>query len=264
MAKKDTAHRRVLNIVPSKGVEKDWTFDTAVKAGVTARAASLPPKVDLREPWHKVANQGDTGSCVGWASADSVLRWHLVKNNKLPKTQPLSVRFVWMSSKETDEFRSRPSSFIEESGTSLKAALDVLRKFGCLLDTDLPFKSGKLYTGTEDDLYAKASRFKIQSYYNLISQNKIQNWKNWLANHGPIFTCLDVDKNWYDVKKDGKLNRYDAKSAEGGHAVAIVGYTSDRFIVRNSWGESWGDKGYAYASLDYADAAFYEAYGIMI
>ena len=62
-----------------------------------------------------------------------------------------------------------------------------------------------------------------------------------------------------------------------GHAVTIVGYTSDRFIIRNSWGEGWGDNGFAYASLSYAQDAFkfrnfnggvesneLEAYGIAV
>jgi C1A family cysteine protease len=34
----------------------------------------------------------------------------------------------------------------------------------------------------------------------------------------------------------------------GGHCVVAVGYDtpSRRFIVRNSWGDGWGDKGYCY------------------
>ena len=44
--------------------------------------------------------------------------------------------------------------------------------------------------------------------------------------------------------------------------VALVGYTPDRFIVRNSWGTGWGDKGFGYASLAYAQDAFTEAYGV--
>ena len=39
----------------------------------------------------------------------------------------------------------------------------------------------------------------------------------------------------------------------GGHAVVCVGYDdkSQRFICRNSWGTSWGDKGYFYMPYNY-------------
>ena len=53
-------------------------------------------------------------------------------------------------------------------------------------------------------------------------------------------------------------------SADGGHAAALVGYDDDMFIVRNSWGEYWGDWGFAYASNVYAAAAFDEAYGVSV
>lgn len=36
-----------------------------------------------------------------------------------------------------------------------------------------------------------------------------------------------------------------------GHAVTIVGYDENGFIFKNSWGESWGDKGYGWISFDY-------------
>ncbi|CAF1006985.1 unnamed protein product, partial [Didymodactylos carnosus] len=37
------------------------------------------------------------------------------------------------------------------------------------------------------------------------------------------------------------------------HALLAVGYsdTSQAFIVRNSWGENWGDHGYCYIPYDY-------------
>ena len=43
------------------------------------------------------------------------------------------------------------------------------------------------------------------------------------------------------------------ESLLGGHAVLCVGFDDDKktFIVRNSWGESWGDKGYFYLPYDY-------------
>jgi C1A family cysteine protease len=43
------------------------------------------------------------------------------------------------------------------------------------------------------------------------------------------------------------------EKAMGGHAVVGVGYDdkTKRFIVRNSWGENWGKKGYFTMPYDY-------------
>ncbi|HEY9048604.1 MAG TPA: C1 family peptidase [Ohtaekwangia sp.] len=263
-AKKNPHAKRVLNIVPSIDVYKDWNIATAMNSNVF-KAAKLPASIDLREDWWKINDQGSTGSCVGWALADSVLRWHFVNAGKLPKNKLLSVRFIWMASKEEDEFTSRPTTFIEEAGTSLKSALDVTRKFGCVEDDDLSFANGKLTQDDEDVFYSKASAYKIRSYYNLQTGDPLENWKKWLASNGPVFTALDVDDTWYNAKKTkGNLAKYTTQHY-GGHAVAIVGYTKKYFIVRNSWGTSeWGDKGFGYASYAYARAAFQESYGVSI
>jgi Papain family cysteine protease len=111
---------------------------------------------------------------------------------------------------------ARPTTFIEPEGTSLKAALDVARKYGAVRERDLPFSVARLYKGD-----AKATA--------------------------------------------GVLAEYHADTAEGGHAVALVGYDENHFIVRNRWGVTQrGDKGFGYASTAYAQAAFTEAYGITL
>jgi hypothetical protein len=262
--KKIPSSKRILNIVPSVNTDKDWDIATAQKSDVFS-AGKLPSGKDLREAWWKINDQGATGSCVGWSLADSVLRWHFVEAGKLPKTKLLSTRFIWMASKEEDEFTSRPTTFIEEAGTSLKAALDIARKYGCVLDEDLPFGSGKLNPEKEDIFYSRASAFKIRAYYNLHTGDRLENWKKWIASNGPVFTALDVDDTWYNAgNTKGKLTKYTSPTY-GGHAVAIVGYTKNHFIIRNSWGtEEWGDKGYGYASYAYARAAFLESYGVSL
>ena len=73
-------------------------------AGALGAVAAIPVSVDLRQSWWTIGDQGQTGSCVGWASADGVMRYHMVKTNKLSKTELLSPRFVWMASKEADEY----------------------------------------------------------------------------------------------------------------------------------------------------------------
>jgi C1A family cysteine protease len=65
--------------------------------------------------------------------------------------------------------------------------------------------------------------------------------------------------------KRGKLDQYKPETRRGGHAVALVGYTPDAFIVRNSWGTTaWGDQGFGYASSAYAQADFTEANGLTV
>ena len=261
--RKKKNEKRILNCLPSKDRDKDWAFGNAAAAGVVAAPAALPPSKDLRESWWKIGNQGGTGSCVGWGTADALLRWHFVKANRLGKDEKLSVRYVWMASKETDEFTNAPTTFIETDGTSLKSALDVVRKYGVVTDKVLAFASGKLYKDEANTFYALASQRKISSYFNL--GTNISNWRTWLATKGPILIRLNVDATWDNASAThGNLDIYQPQTARGGHCVAFVGYTPDRFIVRNSWGTSWGDGGFAFASLQYAQAAFTEAYGVSL
>ena len=271
-ARKTTARRRatrgrqpkrILNCEPSPKQSEDWTYDHAAEADVVDAAPPIPSSKDLRAAWWKVADQGTTGSCVGWATADSVLRWHFVQAKRLAENTLLSPRFIWMAAKETDPNISRPTTFIEEEGTSLKTALDIARKFGVVMDTTLPFASGKLYPQDAKTFYAIAATRKILAYFNL--DTDLSRWRAWLATKGPILTRLDVDRTWDQASAtSGNLDTYQSNKTRGGHAIALVGYTPDRFIVRNSWGTSWGDKGYAYASLTYAQEAFTEAYGVTL
>jgi C1A family cysteine protease len=258
--------KRVLNVVPSRDQERDWRFADAAAASLVATAATVPKSKDLRETWWKVGDQGTTGSCVGWATADALLRWHFVKGGRIKQTDTMSKRFIWMASKETDQFSSQPTTFIEDAGTSLKAALDVARKFGSVRETTLPFGGG-LYPGRPETFYALAAQLKISSYFNLSFDRggTFDSWRRWLATNGPILTRLDIDRTWDDASTTGgNMDAYQPKTKRGGHAVAIVGYTPDRFIVRNSWGTNWADNGFGYASLAYTKDAFTEAYGIAV
>ncbi len=269
MAKKVTKSSfvdRICNLVPSQNTESDWHYEDAVASFALGAPPALPVSKDLREPtWWSINDQENTGSCVGWATADGVVRWHMTKAGRLEKKVLLSPRFVWMASKETDEFTSRPETFIEGAGTSLKSALDVCRKYGTVPDSLLPFKVQQLmFAGNENTFFATAAQRKISGYFNL--QKNLQQWKSWIANNGPILAALNVDDTWSNATTTkGKLDEFLPNTVRGGHAIAVVGYTADRFIIRNSWGTSWGDKGFAYASHKYINDAFFnEAYGVSL
>jgi C1A family cysteine protease len=257
---------RLCNLKPSRQTETDWQFHHAIESGALAAPAALPTSLDLRKPWWDIGDQKNTGSCVGWGSTDGVARYMFVTANRLAQQAKLSPRFTWMASKETDQFTTRPETMIEEAGTTLKAAVDILRNFGAVPETMLPFNIvAAMYTGDENTFFSTAAMRKIAAYFNL--QRNLPNWRTWLVQHGPILVGLNVDHTWDNATATGgKLDTFMPNTVRGGHAVAIVGYTTDhRFIIRNSWGTGWGDKGFAYASENYINGAFYnESYGVTL
>ena len=96
--------------------------------------------------------------------------------------------------------------------------------------------------------------FKINEYG--LVKNIIQ-LKNAILMNGPCFGALPV-YNW---------NKYFWRNEEnnglmGYHAISIVGYNNNGFIIRNSWGKSFGDGGYT--ELTYSEfETFLEIWTIM-
>ncbi len=268
--------RFVLNCSESPSHENDWSFEDAavaqaegdsmlsqpLKIGTGNLRDPIPESVDLRRPWWKIRHQGKTGACVGFATADGVLRWLYTINGKMLETERPSPRFIWMANKETDDLTRYPTTFIESAGTSTKLALRIAQKYGCVPEHMLPM-DGSLSKLRANVFFSIAAQFRITAYYNL--GTNLDQWRAWIAHVGPILTRLDVDKSWKKATSlGGKLTKYKKPTHYGGHAVCLVGYTEDYFIVRNSWGKDWGDQGFAYCSNEYSVNAFKEAYGAVL
>jgi len=238
MARKKPAGKeshRICNLVPSKNTEQDWQFETAVRSSALTAVAALPPSKDLRAAWWNIGDQESTGSCVGWASTDGVMRYHLVTAGKLGQKERVSPRCTWMASKETDQFVQRPETFIEGAGTSLKAAMDICRKYGVVPETMLPFHiSTTMFVGNEDDFFSTAVQRRASAYYNLLKN--FSQWRTWLASNGPIMVGLNVDATWDNATAThGLLDVFQPNTVRDGHAVCLIGYTKDgRFIIRNN------------------------------
>ena len=90
---------------------------------------------------------------------------------------------------------------------------------------------------------SKNGVLKIREYVR--PQNVLEMKYAILAN-GPCFGALPVfnDKKYF-WKKESPRQR-----VSGYHAIALVGYTENGFIIRNSWGRSFGENGYPFLDME--------------
>lgn len=65
---------------------------------------------------------------------------------------------------------------------------------------------------------------------------------------GPVSVAVDFSKQ--HAYKGGVIQPQDCKQ-DPHHAVLLVGYTPDYWIIKNSMGTNWGDQGYAYIKRGY-------------
>lgn len=96
---------------------------------------------------------------------------------------------------------------------------------------------------------------KIEGYAKV---NSIEAAKYALIMFGPIVAGFPVysragDQFWHKIGYN-----------QGGHAVTIVGYNKDGFIIRNSWGANWADRGHVLIPYDEFNQYCFESWTITL
>lgn len=103
------------------------------------------------------------------------------------------------------------------------------------------------YTGKDGSCQANASEGKVLvTQIHNVKAESVDQLKAAIAK-GPVSVTIDAETTTFQMYNAGILDSAEC-GTELDHAVAAVGYGTengqDFYIVRNSWGASWGENGY--------------------
>jgi C1A family cysteine protease len=120
----------------------------------------------------------------------------------------------------------------------------VLAKQGAAPESLWPYVLSKCFT--KPTAAAATAALEHQALaYKRVDNTKLSDLLAALAEGLPIAFGSMLYENFYSLSKRFEVPAPKGK-ALGGHAMLICGYNQSRkaFLVRNSWGVGWGDKGY--------------------
>jgi C1A family cysteine protease len=199
---------------------------------------NLPPSVDLSSACPPVYDQGQLGSCTANAIAGAI-EFDQMKA-KLPEFTP-SRLFIYYNERDME------GTVNSDAGAQIRDGIKSVATLGAPPETDWPYNIAAFAQKPPDKAFSDAKQHLVVLYQRLVQE--ANTLKGCLASGFPFvfgFTCYESFES-QTVATTGILPM--PKSGEkvvGGHAVVCVGYddTAQQFLIRNSWGNAWGLKGY--------------------
>jgi len=204
----------------------------------------LPAVVDLRSHLSPVVDQGNLGSCTANAIVSGLWEYLWVGMGNI--LQRFSRLFLYYFE------RLLEGTVKEDSGAYIRDGMKSLQKTGVCTEKLWPYIIKKFTKRPGQEAIDEAGKYKICEYQRI---NTLQELKMALADGQPVVFGFEVFESFEtdSVTKTGLVPMpQDSEESLGGHAVLAVGYDDVKgwVIVRNSWGEAWGDKGYFYMPYD--------------
>ena len=210
--------------------------------------------VDLREGFTPIKNQGQVGACTVFSVA-SIFEYILKKNSH--KNHDLSELFVYYNVRHAEGKEK------EDTGSSYQDVIASIGTTGICTEELHPY-SNKISDEPSQEAYNDAKSRRIVKALNVkVDEDSI---KSAIQEGYPVAVSLKVYESFSTTTHSGSGSRIGAagfvsyptdqeiaSDKFGYHAMVIVGYTDDtkHFVVRNSWGEHFGDKGYCYIPYSY-------------
>lgn len=195
---------------------------------LVAPEIELPESFSLDMP--KIKNQWSVGSCVAHALS-TILEYYACK--EYHKVIELSTDYI---------YGNRENSSHKNSGMIIRDALKNARTFGDMLYSEYPLNTEvpeviEKFKKRDIEKDINAQPYIINTFF---SMDKEKDIKYNLFKNGPCMCSVTMYK--YKIKDDVLI--FDKEKPTGGsHAMVIYGWNEKGWLIQNSWGKTWGNKG---------------------
>ncbi len=206
--------------------------------------SGLPERVDLRAHCSPVEDQGRIGSCAANAVVGA-MEYHQRRAGE-PPTE-LSRLFVYYNARALADRQS------EDAGTYIHHVMAAVLAHGACPERLWPYQQAMWAMKPHDSCYQAASYHEAVEYARTPLGPVC---KAVIAAGLPVVFGASLPNAWMQEAGSPSAGVMrpagDWPAPGGGHAMLIVGYddAARAWIIRNSWGADWGDRGHAYVDYD--------------
>lgn len=207
-------------------------------------------------PRSRILDQGREGACTGFALA-AVVNYLRDRRGNPALVSP---RMLYELARRYDEWPGQ-----DYEGSSARGAIKAWVKHGVCLEKSWKHTQHGIQFMT-GPVIAEAMLAPGGAYYRIRPQN-VRDMHTALNETGILYATLMVHAGWanpgqdrhhtVEIHVEGRKAPFKFPvirrqgDADGGHAIAIVGYTPQGFVIQNAWGAGWGLDGFAF--LPYED-----------
>ena len=217
---------------------------------------SLPATFRLWDS--EIKNQQDKGTCAAHAMASAM---EILEYYDTGDRNQFSTSWYYGYRKNTDS---------QEEGMYLTELLDNARTVGgvykSLMPDNLHYSDSKnLINDMKHKCLIEAKKHRIKNYARINSPQEIM--MAIYENNSPVMIGAMIYESFYNTTGTGIVPPvdYNKENCYGGHAMLCIGWVTIKddiyLVVKNSWGEQWGDNGYCYFRIK-DNLPFFEMYVI--